>query len=290
MPQPVAYLTSANMLPDSSQRRKDGFEYDQSLQALAAPLKSEGFQLQPIAWDKPNVDGSQFRFAIIGTTWDYMDRPEQFMEALQHIDLQTELLNPLEMVRWNLEKTYLEDLRDKGVHCIPTMWLDQLNFTEAQLVFKQLEATDLVIKRQIGAGAQGQIRIQPGQDFADISSKVMVQPFIPSIQSEGEYSFIFIDNQFSHALVKTAKPGDYRIQSIYGGRETPVQPSTIDLNAAKSVLEVLDQSPLYARVDMVRDTFGRMFLMELELIEPFLYPVQGPQLGTLMAQALKKRR
>ena len=118
---------------------------------------------------------------------------------------------------------------------------------------------------------------------------MMVQPFLPMIQQEGELSFIFVDGQFSHALMKRAKPGDYRIQSSYGGIEEAIEPSADDMAAAHAILGTLDEMPLYARVDMLRDEDGALLLMELELIEPYLYPEQGPNLGRLMARAVAGR-
>ena len=118
---------------------------------------------------------------------------------------------------------------------------------------------------------------------------MMVQPFLPTIQSEGEYSFIFIGGEFCHALVKRAVPGDYRIQSKYGGTETPVDPPADDLSEASAIIAMLDEAPLYARVDMVRREDGRLLLMELEAIEPYLYPVEGPRLGDMIAEAVRQR-
>jgi len=118
---------------------------------------------------------------------------------------------------------------------------------------------------------------------------MMVQPFLSTIQDEGGYSFIFIDGGFCHALLKTAKSGDYRIQSSYGGTETAVTPSASDLADATAILATLDETPLYARVDMLRGEDGGLLLMELELIEPYLYPLEGPELGPMMARAVASR-
>ena len=106
---------------------------------------------------------------------------------------------------------------------------------------------------------------------------------------EGEFSFIFIDGVFSHALIKRAASGDYRIQSSYGGTEEKIEPDREDLRAATAMIETLDAPPLYARVDMLRAETGELLLMELELIEPYLYPQQGPDLGPLIAKALTRR-
>ena len=123
----------------------------------------------------------------------------------------------------------------------------------------------------------------------DMPHPMMVQPFLSKIQEEGDYSFIFIDGIFCHALLKTAKSGDYRIQSTYGGRETPIAPTPEDLFEATTVLQTLDERPLYARVDMLRGEDGRLLLMELEMIEPYLYPIEGPNLGPMMANAVHRR-
>ena len=108
--------------------------------------------------------------------------------------------------------------------------------------------------------------------------------------AEGELSFIFIDGAICHALVKRAADGDYRIQSLYGGTEEVYQPTEDDLAAAQAVLEAVPfDTPLYGRIDMLRMEDGGLALMEAELIEPYLYPVQGPQLGERLAEAVSKR-
>ena len=117
----------------------------------------------------------------------------------------------------------------------------------------------------------------------------MIQPFIASIATEGEYSFLFVDGEFSHALVKRAKSGDYRIQEAYGGTSQAIDPTPDDRASAQAVLAALATPPLYARVDMVRGQAGELLLMELEVIEPFLFPKDGPHIGEMLGAALKKR-
>jgi hypothetical protein len=117
----------------------------------------------------------------------------------------------------------------------------------------------------------------------------MIQPLIPAIVTEGEFSFLFIDGVFSHALVKRAAEGDYRIQEAYGGRSLRVEPSPPDRARASAVLEALAEAPLYARVDMVRGADGGLLLMELEVLEPYLFPAEGPSIGVMLAAALKRR-
>ncbi|MCF6328360.1 MAG: hypothetical protein L3J02_00975, partial [Henriciella sp.] len=177
----------------------------------------------------------------------------------------------------------------KGARLIPTLWIDQVTPDLAKRAFEQLGSEDLVFKRQIGAGAAGQHRLNRSEPLPDMPHAMMVQPFLTMIQTEGEVSFIYIDGQFCHALIKRAADGDYRIQSTYGGVEQAITASGDDLAAAQAIVDMLDQPPLYARVDMLRGADGDLLLMELELIEPYLYPQQGPELGPKLATALAKR-
>jgi glutathione synthase/RimK-type ligase-like ATP-grasp enzyme len=151
---------------------------------------------------------------------------------------------------------------------------------------------DVILKRQVGGGARGQTRYVPEnlpKDGLLLDRPGMIQPFIPAIATEGELSFLFIDGEFSHALVKRNATGDYRIQEVYGGRSAQLDATPDDKKAARAVLEALDEPPLYARVDMVRGSDGRLLLMELEVIEPFLFPQDGPHIGAMLGKALKKR-
>ncbi|MEE9380657.1 MAG: hypothetical protein V3V03_04555 [Hyphomonadaceae bacterium] len=285
----IAYLASRKTLPGSPERLVDAFEHDHMMEALGAAFASAGMEITDISWDDPSANWADFDGAIIGTTWDYWDRHEEFLSALDAIDRETKLFNPAALVRWNIDKTYLRDLEQKGVRLIPTLWLDTANEETVSAGFDTLATDDIVCKRQVGAGADGQHRLKRGDQVPDMPHAMMVQPFLSTIQSEGEYSFIFIDGDLSHVLIKRAADGDYRIQSLYGGKEEAVTPEPEDLAAAEAVIVMLDEAPLYARVDMVRGPDGKLLLMELEMIEPYLYPLQGPDLGARLAAALKKR-
>ena len=285
----IAYIASQVTLPGTPNRRDDAFEHDYMMDALRPAFTARGLTIEDVAWDDRDADWTSYAAAIIGTTWDYWDRQDEFLSALTRIETQTRLYNPASLVRWNIHKAYLRDLEARGARIIPTVWLDQVDDESASEAFDVLASDDLVFKRQVGAGAEGQHRLKRGETVPDMPHPMMVQAFLPAIQSEGEYSFIFIGGDFCHALVKRAVPGDYRIQSKYGGKETAIDPSADDLSAAAAIIAMLEEAPLYARVDMVRGEDGRLVLMELELIEPYLYPIEGPRLGEMIAEAVKKR-
>ncbi len=286
----IAYLSAYSVLPENPNRRVDAFEHDLQFACLSLPMAEAGHELVVVQWDADGIDWARFDGAVIGATWDYTDTPDAFLTRLEEIEASgVPVFNPSSLVRWNSRKTYLRELEEKGIACIPTIWDERPDTARLQSAFETLQAERLVVKRQVGAGAGGQILIKKGEPLADYPFPAMIQPFMPSIQDEGEYSFIMIDGQLSHALLKRAKSGDYRIQSAYGGYEEAVTPSPEDLLAVNSVISALDDIPLYARVDMIRNGDGQLLLMELELIEPYLYPEQSEMLGVMFYGALLSR-
>lgn len=286
----IAYLASHLTLPGSARRRSDAIEHDQIMSVLRRTFKANSSIIDDIAWDASDANWSSYDAAVIGTTWDYCDRCDEFLATLGEINKATPVFNPPELVAWNSHKNYLRNLQQLGLQIIPTRWLDQphkaIDWPE---MFEHFAVDKLVVKRQIGANAEGQFLLDKGAIAPELTHPAMVQPFLTTVVDEGEYSFIFIDGELSHALIKRPIAGDYRIQSSYGGTESATTPSPNDVLSARMVLEVLDELPLYARVDMLRDDNGNLSLMELELIEPFLYPLQGPNLGEHFLNALKKR-
>ncbi|MGP1354575.1 MAG: ATP-grasp domain-containing protein [Parasphingopyxis sp.] len=285
----IAYLACRLTLPDSPERRPDAFEHDQMMECLSAAFAAHYATVEAIAWDDEDADWRRFDAVLIGSTWDYQDHLQRFLDRLAKIESQTMLFNDSATVRWNCRKTYLKDLSERGARTVPTVWLDRPAGANVEQAFDALGSDDLVFKRQVGANAEGQFRLKRGDPVPPMPEPMMAQPFLPAIQSEGEMSLVFIDGAFSHGLVKSAADGDYRIQSSYGGREKPCTPDAADIAAATSILETLAETPLYARIDMVRGTDGDMLLMELELVEPFLYPLQADGLGERIYDAAARR-
>lgn len=283
----LCYLACQATLPGSPNRRVDAHEHDEMMSNLSAAFEANGGRVTAVSWDDPNADWSQFDAVMIGTTWDYYDRLDEFLAALSKIETETKLYNSRAMVEWNCHKRYLKDLAKRGVPTIPTLWADRATPDVIASAFAQFGCDTLVAKRQVGAGGDGQYRISRGTPIPDMPHPMKIQPFMENILKEGEVSFIFIGGQYTFALLKTAAEGEYRIQSCYGGKERAITPSAEDIAAASAALSALDEVPLYARVDMLRGEDGGLMLMELELIEPFLYPLQGPELGARVFEALR---
>lgn len=289
----IAFLACPTTLPGSPVRRPDAFEHDLYLSALRDGLGDRA-TVQDIDWRAPLDQLTAFDLAILGTPWDYTEAKNEFLERLGALETAGVIVcNPLEVVRWNADKRYLQELAERGAVTIPTLWPERAGPEDVQAAFDHFGTDRVVVKRRVGAGAVGQDSFTraapPPADWA-MDQPAMIQPFLPAIQREGELSFIFIDGALSHALIKRATGGDYRIQSLYGGTETPLDPTPQDRAAAEAVMALLPfGAPAYARIDMVRLEDGRLAVIEAELIEPYLYPEQGPQFGSLLAAALLRR-
>lgn len=290
----IAFLACPTTLPGSSVRRPDAFEHDLLLAAIRAGLGGAA-ELVDIDWRAPLEELGTFDLAYLGTPWDYTEAKDEFLARLGELEAAGVIVcNPLEVVRWNADKLYLQDLAQRGAASIPTLWPKAPDAAEIMAAFDHFGCERLVVKRRVGAGAVGQdsfSRDNPPPADWRMDQPAMVQPFLPAIQSEGELSFIFVGGAFSHALIKRAAEGDYRIQSLYGGREVPFNPAPADRAAAEGVMAMLPfaQPPLYARIDMVRLDDGELAVIEAELIEPYLYPEQGPDFGTMLAKAMLER-
>ncbi|MFM5949315.1 MAG: RimK family alpha-L-glutamate ligase [Novosphingobium sp.] len=287
----IAFLACPETLPGSPSRRPDAFEHDLLFNALAGGLADRA-ELTAIDWRAPLEKLAGFNLAYLGSPWDYTESKEEFLGRLEALEAAgVTVCNPAAVVRWNADKLYLQELEARGAPSIPTLWPENAGPAEIAAAFDQFGCDRVVVKRRVGAGAIGQdsfSKDNPPPPGWRIHQPAMIQPFLPAIQSEGELSFIFIAGRLSHALTKHAAPGDYRIQSLYGGREVPLEPAEADRAAAEAVIAMLpfDAPPLYARIDMVRLDCGTLAVIEAELIEPYLYPQQGPDFGDRLAEGM----
>lgn len=263
------------------------------------PLQALGWSVESIPWQRPGVAWDSFDVVVIRSPWDYTDHLDAFMAVLEEIERTgTLLLNGLELVRWNLEKSYLLDLAARGVPIVPTIWRDRLRPGELRPLLEEIDTPELIVKPVVGAGAIGTFRLERPVSreledeveayFADRA--LMAQPFVPAVTAEGEYSLIYFNGEFSHAILKTPKAGDFRVQEEWGGQIRPVEPDDALRAITETVLHAIDEDPFYARADLVRasDDAG-YWLMELELIEPALYLRMDPQAPERFARALHER-
>ena len=189
------------------------------------------------------------------------------------------LFNDISIVRWNLEKTYLQDVEKRGDDIVPSTWYENFDSVDVSKFFTQHHCDTVVIKPTIGANAVDTYVLSDPVDDDMVATlqrvfsgrRFFVQPFIENIQSDGEYSLFFFNGQYSHAIVKRPKAGDFRVQEEHGAEIEATTPSDALLATAEKVFAHIKPLPLYGRGDWVRGREGRFLLMELELIEPSLY-------------------
>ncbi|MFT2008444.1 ATP-grasp domain-containing protein [Pontibacter sp. 13R65] len=242
-------------------------------------LKDKGLAVSFQVWDDENIDWSVFSAIIIKSPWDYFDKIEAFYAWLQKLEKAGRpVLNPVKILRWNADKIYFKDLAQQGVKVVPSYWIDKGQSFDADAVFAQLQADKIIVKPRVSGGAKNTFAISRSQAGAHASrlnellqeEGFLAQPFLNEINTGGEWSFLFFGGQYSHAVLKTAKPGDFRVQHYLGGSvHTPTPPAAL-LATAQAIADRFATDCLYARVDgVVQD--NELVLMELELIEPFLF-------------------
>jgi glutathione synthase/RimK-type ligase-like ATP-grasp enzyme len=238
-------------------------------------------RFHPVHWQDAGVDWSAFDAATPLMAWNYPRETETFLARLDEIAAAgVPLLNDADTVRANMDKGYLAELSARGAPTPPTLAVEACAPEVLLAAFDALDCDEIIVKPRIGAGAWRQARIARGAPLPDPEAlppaAALIQPFLPAVQTRGELSLLHFGGTFSHALMKTPKPGDYRTQGQHGAVETPVRPPEGALAAARAVLDAATRdrggAPFdYARVDLVAGPDGRWLLMELELIEPWLY-------------------
>ena len=244
------------------------------------PLARLGWRCAWLPWRSPDADWDAWDAVYIAATWDYPQDPDAFLRTLEAIDRsRAVLVNDLELVRWNVPKTYLRDLESRGAAIVPSRWYDRFRDCDLDRDFAALGARRLIVKPVISTNASDTFLLAQPVDRAVLEELAatfdarpfIVQPFIENIRADGEYSLFFIGGEFSHAIRKVPKPADFRVQEEHGAAITAAEPDPTLRGVAARVMALVTPEPLYGRCDFVRDAAGDYRLMELELIEPSLY-------------------
>jgi len=272
----IALLISDNLLPHLKETRPDRFELLEEMEKLSPALAAQGMELVEVRWREIAERAGEFAAILPLMVWDYFEGNEAaFLSAIAKAEAITPVFNSFEIIKWNADKAYLDELEARGAPVIPTSTVERVTESNIARAFEELETDTLVIKPRVGGGAWRQVLYKKGDPFPasdDLPPEgALIQAFLPSVQAEGEYSFLYFGGRFSHAVRKTPKSGEYRIQSSYGGLEETYAPSQAEKNNAQYILDALDFTPLYSRVDLLRGRDGSLKLIELELIEPYLY-------------------
>ena len=280
--------------------------HDDDLVPLLDACAEAGLHARAVAWDDPTVSWSRFDAALLRSPWDYTERLPEFLAWCASVGRVTELLNPLNVVRWNTDKHYLADLATVGIPVVPTHFVEpDAEPMDALAAFlAAFDTHELVVKPTVSAGARDTQRYGRDQQFAagnhvarllDQERSVMLQPYLASVDHRGETALLYFDGQFSHAIRKAAQltPGE-------GARQAPMALGDIAVGSASVAERALAEkvlaatarlrqleSPLaYARIDLVTGPDGEPCLLELELTEPSLFFAQAPGSAARFASLL----
>lgn len=279
---PIAFLTLAE---------QGDFVIDDEL--AVAPLAERGIAVETVPWNRHAADWGRYDLVVVRSTWDYQHHAEQFLATLDAIESVTRLHNSAAIARWNMAKTYLKELAAKGVATVPTIWRDGLARGGLLTLFDELGSRDAVIKPVMSGNAEGAWRLdrEHAHDLAGVieayfhKRPLMMQAFEPAIIGEGEFSLMYFNGEFSHAIRKVPKAGDFRVQEEHGAEIIAVKPERALRETADAAMTAVGERLLYGRADLVRHGDG-FRLMELELVEPALYFRMEPGAAARFAEAV----
>lgn len=286
-------LATCSVLPD----------LDADDRPLVPALAGRGVTAEPVVWDDPDVDWAEYDLVVVRSTYDYSPRRDQFVEWARSVP---RLANSADVISWNTDKTYLQALDAAGVPVIPTIWLDPERHLSKRAIHTRMPAFgDFVVKPVVSAGAKDTGRYQPvssasralaiqhAKSLLDDGRAVMIQPYVTSVDTQGETCLIFVDGEMRHSVRKNALlTGPSRpTQGLYAQEKMrPVEATDAEIDVARRALTVaheklgVEQPFLYARVDLV----GREdspAVIELELTEPSLWLKHDGGAGTAEALA-----
>ncbi|MCL9685715.1 ATP-grasp domain-containing protein [Legionella maioricensis] len=261
---------------------------------LTSALEHKGFKVTRTYWDNDSFDWTKTRFALFRATWDYFHRFAEFQLWLKKRAQQIEFINPYSVIQWNMNKKYLSTLLQRGVNIPPTLFLEQGVHTSLNNLLKQTGWSKAILKPAIGGGARHTYLFneQNVGNYEDTfqrlisTESMLVQEFQENIKSKGEVSFMVFGGQYSHAVLKKAKAGDFRIQDDFGGTLHSYIASREEKLFVEHAIAQCDQSPIYARVDVMWDNHNELCLSELEMIEPELWFRKNEYAAQAMADAV----
>lgn len=256
-------------------------------------LKKLNITCHRVAWDE-DFNLSSFRFALFRTTWNYFDQFCRFNEFLRKCNGRISLINPHNQIIWNLNKNYLLDLNCLGIN-IPETYIVKKKTSLVSFCSKK-NLKNIVVKPCVSAAAWKTYHLEGGEiddfeiNFNNLVSKqeMMIQSFQKNIITRGEISLMMIGGKYSHAVLKKAKPGDFRVQDDFGGSVSSHTASFAEIKFAETVIQSLSFDPIYARVDIILDNNNAIALSELELIEPEMWFRLNPDSAAKMASTIRR--
>jgi hypothetical protein len=262
---------------------------------LEEALNRDGLSCIRASWEDASFDWSAVRFVLFRTPWNYFERFPQFKQWLESAVAQTRFLNPEILIWWNLDKAYLFELAGKGLPVLPGFYFSAGTCGDLQSLIRHTGWSELVMKPAVSGTARHTYRMHAsGPDkiesrFAELLAEesMLLQEFQVSVPDEGEVSLVMFGGEFSHAVLKKAAPGDFRVQDDFGGSLHDYLPDDAEIRLAQTALKMCPLPPLYARVDLIRSRNYAPMVTELELIEPELWFRRNPAAAGRLASLIR---
>ncbi len=260
---------------------------------LAAALERAGAVVVAAPWDAIEPAADEQDLVCLRSTWDYHLRWPEFRQWAAGFGSGARLWNPAATILWNADKRYLRDLADAGVALPRTHWFEPGERPDVDSALREWGVLRGVLKPRVSATAFGTHVVAAGSELDEAEWAPLqrwgslLQAFVPEIESRGEISLVYLDQEYSHAVLKRPRAGDFRVQTDFGGTLEPLAPTAEVVAFGDRVLAAVRHPWLYARVDLVETEHGPV-LMELELIEPDLFLT--PEAAVRMARGLLSTR
>ena len=267
---------------------------------IVEALKKKGFKVLRTSWSDKNFDWTSTKAVLIRTTWDYFHRFDEFNNWLEDIKNKCTIINPYDTVRWNIDKHYLLDLQEAGINIPETVFIESGETKTLEQLFTETGWKEVVLKPAVSGAGRHTYRLtidnikEHEKIFAKLLEKesMMFQNFQKNVLSKGEVAYMFMGNKFTHAILKVAKKGDFRVQDDFGGTVEEYFPSQEEIYFARKVVENCERKTYFARVDAIYDNNSQLAVSELELIEPELWfrykPSAADELANFIASDFDK--
>jgi glutathione synthase/RimK-type ligase-like ATP-grasp enzyme len=264
---------------------------------LKEALEKLGFRVIRLSWDRHDFDWGDVGILVFRTTWDYFHRFDEFSQWMDQVEKHCTLINSPSLIRWNIDKHYLLDLEKKGIAIPPTRMVEPGEKIKLEELFDECGWEKAILKPAISGAARHTYKLDHSNlaehetIFQELVTQesMMLQEFLSPVYDEGEVSLMIFGGKFSHAIRKKAKPGDFRVQDDFGGTVHHYSPSPEEIQFAEKVMSSCPESPIYGRVDILKDNQFKPVVSELELIEPELWFRFKPESAEFLAEILANR-
>ena len=281
---------------------RDALPLDEDMPPLASALAALGARVDAPFWDDANVDWGRYDMAVLRSTWDYVERIDEFLDWADRCSGLTRLLNTPQVVRWNTDKHYLVHLGRQGVPVVPTRFVEPGIDVDAQFAAflaggagststgEPTAFRDFVVKPSIGAGSRDAARYRREEADAALAHlrrlvgaerrSAMLQPYLDRVDDHGETACVHFGGVYSHSFRKgpLLRAGTGLVEGLFAPEQiAPRDPDEAERRVAAAACAALPlAAPLYVRVDLIRDREGQPVVLEVEMTEPSVYLLHAP--------------